>query len=377
MRVLVAIDKFKHSLTAFQAAEAVREGLLLANPRFTITTMPLSDGGDGWLDVFINYGVYHKQYAIVKDPLNRFIQSVYLLSDDRKTAVIEMARASGLLLLQPSEYDCLHASSYGTGELIKDAFEKGARHIILGIGGSATNDGGMGMATALGYRFLDDNGNELAPMAKNLKRICIIEKQGYIIQGNIQITVASDVENVLTGTNGATYSYAKQKGASDKELELMEEGMIHFASIIKRDLNSDVINIKGGGAAGGLGAGAFAFLKADMKSGIELLLNQNGFEEKLFNADMIITGEGKIDEQTFRGKLVYGIARKASEFKKPVIAVCGSLNLSVTECNSLGLLCAFSIIDKPLSTTEALENSFELLKNTAFHIGKLISYENV
>lgn len=372
MNIVIAVDKFKHSLNSFQAGEALCNGLLKANTLFDIHVLPMSDGGDGLSDVMSSYGSYTKINCIVSDPLFRKVGATYLLSDDGKTAIIEMAQASGLQLLKTNEYDPLHTTSFGTGELIRSALDKGVRKIILGIGGSATNDGGIGIASALGYRFLDKDGNELNPTGSQLICIHKIDASGVSIPEEVQVEIACDVDNLLTGPEGAAFIFGPQKGATAETVRILDEGLDNFSQVIKRDLGTDVFNLKGGGAAGGAGAGCYAFLHASLISGIELVLKYSEGEKYIAACDIVITGEGKLDEQTFKGKLVQGIIRLASIYSKPVIAISGSIELTSAQCKNLGLAAAFSIINKPLSTDEALSKAYELTMNAGYHIGCLL-----
>ena len=326
MQILILPDKFKGFLTAQQVCTAIENGIRAIKPNVKITAIPLADGGEGTLDVFIQNNNAKTIKTTVHDPLFRPINSKFGYINE--TAYIEMAQASGLQLLQPTEINCYFTTSIGTGELIKSAIDIGAKKIIMGIGGSATNDGGIGMATALGYKFLDKNGNELQPIGKNLINIHHIDNTNYVSK-NITIQVACDVNNPLYGTTGAVQVYAAQKGANLQERHTLEAGLINLAKIIQQDLQINVNNLKFAGAAGGLGAGAFAFLNASLEQGTELIFNNLNLADKLQTTDLIFTGEGKIDEQTLHGKLVKGIIDIANDI--PVICMCGILDLKNPE----------------------------------------------
>jgi glycerate kinase len=372
MKILIATDKFKGSLTAFQVCEAIAEGLSKTSADFEIVSLPLSDGGDGLLDVLNDYATFSTHKFVVSDPLFRPVEAGVLLSEDKQTAFIEMASASGLQLLQPHEYNCSITSTFGTGELIKQALKLGVSKIILGIGGSATNDCGIGLAAALGYRFLDEEGQELQPIGGNLGRIQSIDASKAINTDKIVVQVACDVTNPLIGEQGATYIYGPQKGATEQMLKELEAGMLSFAELLKSDLGKDVLSIKGGGAAGGMGAGCVAFLNAELVSGIELVFQIADVEKHISEADLIITGEGKIDAQTLKGKLIHGITSLSLRYKKPVIAICGTLALNPEQMKDLGLLSAFSIINRPMSLEEASENAFGLTSDIAYQLGQTL-----
>ena len=373
MKILIAPDKFKHSLSSFEVCAAIIEGLSAASDSFTFTTLPLADGGDGLSEIISHYTSAKKQTVRAFDPLFREIETSFLVSEDGETVFIEMAKASGLQLLQPSEYNPMLTSTYGTGQLIKEAINRKARNIILGIGGSATNDAGIGMAAALGYRFFDEHGNELKPVGENLIRICSIDTSAAINTGNIRIEVACDVSNPLTGENGAAAIYAPQKGAGPEIVIQLEKGMIHFAEILKHQLGKDINAIEGAGAAGGLGAGCIAFLNAKLISGIELALQYSEAEKHIINADVVITGEGKIDEQTLSGKVLSGLAKLCLRHKKPLIALCGTLDLTEEQLKQSGITSAFSILNRPMPLSEAYKDAHKMLSETSMNIGKLLS----
>ena len=283
-----------------------------------------------------------------------------------------MAQASGLQLLQPPEYNCALTTTYGTGELIKNAIQKGARTIIIGIGGSATNDCGIGMATALGYRFLDRNGEDVEPIGKNLSRIQSISAPSTTALQEVQFQVACDVTNYLTGEGGATKVYGPQKGATPAMIEALEAGMQHFAGVVKKELDVEMTTIKGGGAAGGLGAGCVAFLQAALVSGAAVAFQFSRAEAHIRNADVVITGEGKLDEQTWNGKLVDAVTALCRKHRKPVVALCGTVDQAPEQLQSSGLTAAFSILQEPMPLEEALQQAGPLLSRTAFAVGQLL-----
>jgi glycerate 2-kinase len=351
-RILIAPDKFKGSLTSFEVCRAIETGLRRAADISTsvfgssleIISLPLADGGDGLLDIIAYHtgGVMHNE--TVKDPLGRAIKSGWLLSKDGRTAFVEMAKASGLDLLNPAEYDCLRTTTFGTGELVAAAVRSGAREIVIGIGGSATNDGGMGMAAALGYRFLDCEGKELSPVGASLIKVARIHRPPAGIWPGIHFRVAVDVKNPLTGPQGAARIYAPQKGADPVAVELLEAGMQNFSAVLKTDLGMDLADVEGAGAAGGLGAGCMAFLHAVPVRGVDLAFEYGDAVRQIQAADIVITGEGKIDRQTLQGKLVAAIAQLGRRYGRRVFAVCGKLELSAEELRGMGIEAAFPII---------------------------------
>jgi len=376
MKIIIAPDKFKHSLSSFEVCAAIKEGLSEASGSFTVTMLPLADGGDGLSDIISHYTSAKKQVVRALDPLFREIEASFLVSEDGEIVFIEMAKTSGLQLLQPSEYNCMLTSTYGTGQLIKEAIKRKARKIILGIGGSATNDAGIGMAAALGYRFLDTHGDELKPIGENLIRISSIDTSSAINTRNINIEVACDVSNPLTGNNGATAIYGPQKGASPEMVIQLEKGMIHFAGILKHQLGKDINATEGAGAAGGLGAGCLAFLDAKLIRGIELALEYSEAEKHIINADVVITGEGKIDEQTLNGKVLSGLAKLCLKHKKPLIALCGTLDITNEQLEHSGITSVFSVVNRPMHLSQAYENAYLMVSETSLNIGKLLAEFN-
>ena len=372
LRILIAPDKFKGSLTSREVCDIVEKGLRLSSPDMDIISFPLADGGDGLLEIISYYTDARVHKAGVANPLGKLVSSRWLLSSDGRTAFVEMAQASGLSLLQPAEYDCLLSSTYGTGQLIGEAIRGGAKEIVIGIGGSATNDGGMGMAAALGYRFLDEAGAILPPCGGNLiriRRIMVPEKKPW---KDIRCRVACDVRNPLCGPLGATRVYAPQKGADPAMVDQLEAGMLHYAEILKRELGMDVAEREGAGAAGGLGAGCMVFLQAELMRGVDLVIEYSGLEQRVQDAEILITGEGKIDDQTLQGKLVAGIAALGRRYNKTVLAICGTLELPPDALREIGITAAFSIVNRPMTLEAALSRAPDLLQDMAFNIGGLL-----
>ncbi|MFC4221405.1 glycerate kinase [Flagellimonas marina] len=373
MKFVLAPDKYKGSLTGHEFCDAVESGIKRVFPDAEILKKPLADGGDGTIEVVAHYLNAHSISLEVTDPLFRKIKADYLLSDDQKTAFIEMSEASGYKVLAKDEMNCMHTTSLGTGEMILDAIEKGAKNIVLGIGGSATNDGGMGMATALGYEFLDKNGTSLEPVGKNLANVEEIRRDNVHekLKG-VKIQVACDVNNPLYGENGAAKVYGPQKGASPEEVEVLDNGLEHFAAVVQSTFGVDVQQIPGAGAAGGMGAGAVVFLNAKLTSGVDLVMQLANFDEALADADWIITGEGQLDGQTFSGKTIAGVIQSAKKKGVPIAAFCGSLNISISEMQTMGLDYAVSILNQVGNLEDAKAKSSENLELASYNFAHLL-----
>ena len=367
MKVLIASDSFKDALSAMEVCKAISKGLLLASSKITPVLFPMADGGEGTSEILTFHSGGHMLEVDVQDPLFRPIKASYGLSGDKKTAFIEMAEASGIQLLKPEERKASQTSSIGTGELLKDAMHKGVSKILLGIGGSATNDAGMGMATALGFKFLDKNKKVLSPIGANLIKVDqVVSPDNWNL--HCAIEVICDVDNPLFGPKGAAYIYSPQKGASEEEVKLLDAGLKHFAQVLEQAFRKDYSEIAGTGAAGGLGFGALTFLNAGLKPGIEALMDYTNFEAQLEGVDLIITGEGRLDQQTLNGKLIQGICKMANSQSVPVIALCGSLEASPEQIKAIGLKAAYSILNRPMSLQEALADTACLLEKTSFNV---------
>ncbi|MGJ8715651.1 MAG: glycerate kinase [Maribacter stanieri] len=373
MKFVIAPDKFKGSLTGFEFCDAVAEGLQMVFKDAEIINKPLADGGDGTMEVAKYYINGEKITITVSDPLFRPINASYLYSEETKIAYIEMAEASGLKLLSDDERNCMVTTTSGTGELIYNALEKGAKEIILGIGGSATNDGGMGMANALGYQFLDEHGKELVPIGQNLSKVKSIDDSNkHVRLKEVKIKVACDVTNPFYGLNGAAYIYAAQKGASENEIIVLNNGLHNLAEVIKSNYNIDLQKINGAGAAGGVGGGALTFLDGELISGINLIKELADFDSTIDGADWIITGEGQLDEQTLSGKTIDGVITSAKLRNIPVAALCGSVSISVNQQNKFGLTYVSSIVRGISTLQEAMNNSHENLVNAIYNFASLL-----
>lgn len=373
MKFVLAPDKYKGSLSGEQFCEAVESGIRMVFPDAIIIKKPLADGGDGTIEVVKHYLNASEVKITVKDPLFRNVDAGYLLSNDKKTAFIEMSEASGYKLLAKNEMNCMRTTSFGTGELIEDALNKGVKEIVLGIGGSATNDGGMGMATALGYEFLDSDGTKLKPTGENLIKVKeIVEKGVHKGLSQTKFKVACDVNNPLYGENGAAKIYGPQKGASEEEVRFLDQGLKNFAEVIQSTFKVDVQSISGSGAAGGMGAGTMVFLNAVLTSGVDLVMEMADFENALADTDWIITGEGQLDGQTSSGKTIDGVLKLAIKKNIPVAAFCGSVGISVDEIKALGLTYAVSILNEIGDLEDAKNNSFKNLEQATYNFASLL-----
>jgi glycerate kinase len=369
MKIVIAPDSFKECLSAREVSRSIAIGIRKMAPMAEIIEIPISDGGEGVLDTLLGGSGGKRITVSVMDPLMRPIMSEYGILEDKKTAVIEMARASGLELLKESEKDPLITTSFGTGQLIKDALNKGCNKIIIGIGGSATNDGGAGMARALGAKFLDKRGEEIPEGGGSLDRLNTIDLTFFDkrIQ-NCELIVACDVSNPLTGENGASMVYGGQKGGSKGDLPILDNNLAHYANCIEAVLGIDIDQVPGAGAAGGSGAGLMAFLKGKLVNGIELILQTLKIEEHIKEAHLVFTGEGKIDVQTLHGKTISGIAAMAKKHKVPVIVITGKIGEGIEEIYSLGVHAVFSIVNQPMELQEAMVKAPELIQDCAKNI---------
>jgi glycerate kinase len=367
-KILIACDKYKGSLSANQICHIIAGAIKDIDNSTEVVINPMADGGEGTLETLVESlnGKYIN--AMVKDPLGNDIETRFgMLEND--IAVIEMASASGLWLVPYEKRNPMENTTYGTGQLIKQAIEHGAKRVILGIGGSATNDGGMGMAQALGVKFYDGNNNLLGFGGKQLSKIKKIDTSGLLEKAkDVIFECACDVENPLTGKNGAAYVYAAQKGADSKMIRELNRGLINFAKIIQKDLGKNIRDLKGAGASGGLGGGMVAFLNAKLRIGVNIVIDVTRLKEKLQGVDLVVTGEGAFDRQTFFGKSAFGVANLAKKSNIPVITINGSVLFErgdMTRENSDLFAGNFSIINRPMELNDAMENAGELLFNSA------------
>jgi glycerate 2-kinase len=357
MKVLIAPDKFKGSLSAEEVCDAVQLGIHSWSPNAEITAIPMADGGEGTCRVLtlLSAGKFVRVKA--SDPIGRLIDAQYGISPDNGTAFIEMASTSGLTLLQKNERNPAYTSSVGTGQLIAHALDSGVKRIILGLGGSATNDCGIGMATALGISFKDANGSPVVPVGKNLSSIETIALNNLHPKlKSVQFTVLGDVTNVLYGPQGAAKIFAAQKGADAGTIQMLDEGLMHFANVVQRSFNVD-LNFPGAGAAGGMGGGAKFFLNADFESGIDFIIRFSSLEEKIKESDLIISGEGKVDGQTLSGKVIYGIGKICKRYTKPFWVITGTKELEADQIARMGISRLITLVDSLHPLEKALRDA--------------------
>lgn len=372
VKILIAAGAFKQSLTAADACAAIARGLEQSGLGAELEQLPIADGGNGTLDALLAAGG-ERVTVPVRDPLGRPIHADYGLLDGGRTAVIEMAVASGLELLRPGELNPMAASTYGTGQLLADALERGAERFIIGLGGSATVDGGMGCLQALGLRLLDARGREVQAGGAGLAQIATFDASGMDPRWRrAQIVIASDVDNPTLGARGAARVFGPQKGADADMVEQLERNLGQCFTRLFEQRGVDVRYVKGGGAAGAFAAGLMAFLSCEIVSGIDLVLAQNRFAEKLAQSALVITGEGQIDVQTLGGKGPLGVAKLAAEQGVPTIAIVGGLNIDDAELHAAGVQAAFSIVDKPMPLQAALDDAGDLLRRAALRLGYVL-----
>ena len=374
MKILVAPQEFKGSISALSAAEAAKTGILRVFPQAEVVLCPVADGGDGTLETLVEVSGGEVKTCSVQNPIGVTIQAQWGAMGDGVTAVIEMARTSGLALLSLGERDPLNASTYGLGKAISEALDEGFRRFIVGIGGSATNDAGAGMAQALGANLLDDQGNTInfgGAALSNLQTVDISNMDSRIKDS--KFLVACDVSNPLTGEEGASAVYGPQKGATPEMVRSLDDALSNFATVVKKDLKKDVSEISGAGAAGGLGAGMMAFMGAELKAGVDIVLETVNLRDKLASVDLVITGEGGLDFQTVYNKAPIGVARIASEHNIPTIAIAGLLGSNFKVVHEHGIRAATSIVDGPITLEEASERAFELISDSVEESLRFIS----
>ena len=376
MKILIAADSFKNALDSLRVCRAIERGLNKGNPLIQTQCFPMADGGEGTIDILAYHLGGKKRELMAVDPLFRPIKTDYLISEDGKTVFIEMAKTSGLQLLIEKERNPLLTTTFGLGKIILDAINLGIKNIILAIGGSATNDAGIGMATALGYKFYDKDHLQLKGIGEDLLRIIKIEisAENQQLLSDVSFSVICDVRNPLYGPEGAAHIYSRQKGATDDDILVLDKGLKKLADVTNQ---SALASTEGAGAAGGLGFGAMAFLNATLYRGIDLIIDITHFEQHVLSSDIIITGEGKLDNQTSHGKLIYGITTCASKYNKPVIALCGSIDITPEYTTKLGLQAAFSIIKKPCNLNQAIAETEKDLEAAAFNIAQILSLKTI
>ena len=375
MKIAVAPDSFKENLSAVEVARAIAEGLKKVAPDVQVLEIPMADGGEGTVETLVADTGGQIISCDVTGPLGEKIRKArFGILGDGNTAVIEMAASSGLALVPKNARNPLKTTTYGTGELIKAALDRGVEHIIIGIGGSATVDGGVGMAQALGAKFLDKKGKKIGFGGGQLARLEKIDLTSLDPRiGKTEVIVASDVTNPLVGKNGAARVFGPQKGATPEMVKTLEKNLHHLSKVIERDVGLKVDDRFGGGAAGGLGAGLVAFLGAKLRRGVNVVLQAVRFKERIKDCHLVITGEGRIDNQSVFGKTTVGVAKAAKELGLPVIAIVGSVGEGAEEVTSHGIDAYFSILSRPMNLDEALDSSRELIVECAAQIGRLLN----
>ena len=375
MRILIAIDSFKGSLTSLEAGNAVKEAALLADAFTQVSVRPLADGGEGTVEA-LAAGLGGSLVEVsVMGPLETPVAARYCILPDGKTAVMEMAAAAGLTLVPPEKRNPLHTTTFGVGEMIKDAIQRGCRHFLVGIGGSATNDGGTGMLRALGIAFLDENGAPIALGAQGLERLHTISAAAMLPElRECTFRIACDVTNGLCGENGCSAVFAPQKGGTPQMIEKMDKWLENYAALVEKVLPGADKDQPGAGAAGGLGFAFLSFLNAKLESGIRIILEETGLEAAIRDADIVVTGEGRLDSQTVMGKAPIGVAKLAKKYGKKVIAFAGCVTEDAAICNEHGIDGYFSIVPGAVTLEEAMnpENAYRNLKNTACQVFRLL-----
>lgn len=374
MKFVVAMDSFKGSLTSNEAGKAIAEGIRCIFPDSDIVIKSMSDGGEGLIETLVSQMDGEIRTVKAFDPLGKVIECNYGLIATRKLAVIEMAKVAGLTLVEPKNRNPLNTTTYGLGQIILDAIDQGYYRFIIGIGGSATNDGGIGMLQALGYKMTDINNKPVEFGAKGLSQLKIIDDTNVpeIIK-RCEFMIACDVNNPLCGKNGASEVFALQKGASKQLIKQMDKWMLNYALLSKQKyINADE-NYPGVGAAGGLGFAFHAYLNAKLQSGIDLVISETGLKDDFKDADLIITGEGRLDFQSAMGKVPIGIAKLAKKYQLPVIAICGSVSSEAKVCNEQGIDAFFSILNEVISLQQAMDKqiAYKNMSNTVEQIFRL------
>ncbi|MDR3601579.1 MAG: glycerate kinase [Desulfosporosinus sp.] len=373
MRIVVAPDSFKGSLSSSDSANAMERGIISVFPDAQVIKIPIADGGEGTTDTLVHATGGRFIKSKVMGPLGDMVEACWGILGDEQTAVIEMAAASGLTLITKEERNPLLTTTYGTGQLIKAALDQGIRKLIIGIGGSATNDGGAGMAKALDAKFLDSSGNELPNGGAALRNLEKIDSSGLDFRlAETTILVACDVDNPLCGSQGATAVYGPQKGATPAMIEELDQALKHYSYIAKATTGKDVAERPGSGAAGGLGAGLLFFTSAQLKPGVQIVLEVTDFEEKVKQADLVITGEGQTDFQTAHGKAPVGVAALAQKYNVPTLCLSGGLGTGYEEVFNKGISGLMSIVAQPMTLKECMDSAAELVQAATRRLCQLI-----
>jgi len=374
MKVIIAPDSFKESLSSLEVAAEIEAGFRDVFPQADYVKLPIADGGEGTVEALVAATGGQVMDAEVVGPLGEKVNAFYGVCGDERTVVIEMAAASGLALVLPELRNPLMTTSYGTGELIRMSLDAGYLDFVIGIGGSATNDGGVGMLQALGVRFLDRDGKEIGYGGGSLAGLARIDVSGLDARlVDAQIEVACDVNNPLTGPTGASAVFGPQKGATPEMVAELDRCLAHYAELIRRDIGKDVETEPGAGAAGGMGAALLAFLPAQLRPGVQIVIGHIGLEELVTGADLVITGEGCIDAQSVFGKAPVGIAEVARKHAVPVIAIAGSLGQGAEDVGQCGISALFSVVPGPSSLEQALAAAADNVRMTARNVAAVIS----
>ncbi|MFP8641642.1 glycerate kinase [Priestia aryabhattai] len=373
MKIVIAPDSFKESLTALRVCEAVEKGIKTHFPNAEISKVPMADGGEGTVQSLVDATDGEVIQARVTGPLGKEVKAFYGILGDGKTAVIEMAAASGLHHVPVDKRNPLVTTTRGTGELILKALDHKVKHIIIGIGGSATNDGGAGMAKALGAKLLDAKGAEIKEGGGSLGQLTSIDLTNLDSRlAEIKVEVACDVDNPLTGETGASAVFGPQKGATPDMVKQLDRNLAHYAAIVGKEMGIHIQSVPGAGAAGGLGGGLLAFLSAELKPGVDIVIKATHLESYIKNADLVITGEGRIDGQTIYGKTPIGVAKTAKKHSVPVIAIAGSIGAGSEAVYEHGISALFSVVPGAVSLQEALEKADENIERTAKNVASVI-----
>lgn len=374
-KYVVAPDSFKESMTAKEVCNAMEKGIKKADPAAEVIKVPMADGGEGTVDSLVDATNGQRVTVEVTGPLGNKISAYYGILGNGTTAIIEMAKASGLEIVEKEKRNPMITTTFGTGELIKDALDHNVKEIIIGLGGSSTNDGGSGMAQALGAKLLDQHKHQIPFGGGNLDKLDKIDISALDTRlQDTKIILASDVTNPLIGKDGASRVFGPQKGATPEMVEKLENNLQHYAKIIKRDLNKDVDSVSGAGAAGGLGAGLMAFTTCEMRRGVDLAIEVTKLEEKIRDADYVFTGEGGTDFQTKFGKTPYGVAKLGKKYHKPVISLAGYLGEGIDSLYSEGFTAIFGIIPGACDLPTALKNGPSNVVRTTENIVRLLNF---
>lgn len=369
MKIVIAPDSFKGSLTAFEAAQAIESGIKKVLPKADTVLVPVADGGEGTADSLVAATNGRMVNVVVKGPLLEDVKAAYGILGDQETCVIEMASASGLNLISSEQRNPMMTTTYGTGELIKKALEDGCRNFILAIGGSATNDGGIGMLQALGMKLLDSDGNSVGVGARELSRIVEIDDQDFDPRiSQAKYLIATDVQNPLIGLNGASHVFGPQKGATPEMVEILDRNLVHWADLIEAKTGTRLHDRPGAGAAGGIGAAFQAFFPTVTRRGIDIVIEYTKLRERLKGAQIVFTGEGQTDFQTASGKTPMGVAQEARKYDLPVFVLAGSVGKGIDQLYEHGIKSVHSIINAPMTLQEAMDRGAELLEQSAEQI---------